>query len=150
MSRPRKPRSRNRSPAASCEYQRGPPARSLAANARGQRNSSITQLVGAPNRAALAVRKQEKLDDYPCTNEYLAVIVQDFEPSDLLDLLGNLVLDLFLPGDPQVANLAGAPALDQCLLDIQETTTKDDDQDCRSGMPSRPQGLSRRTQPLSC
>ena len=96
---------------------------------------------------ALAVRKQEKLDDDPCTNEYLAVIVQDFEPSGLLDLLGNLVLDLFLPGDPQVANLVGAPALDQCLLDIQETATKDDDQEivvqvCLTALRASPGELS--------
>ena len=57
------------------------------------------------------------------------MIVQDFETGDPLDLLGNLGVEFFLPGDPQVANLVGAPALDQCLLDVQESATKDDNQE---------------------
>jgi len=77
----------------------------------------------------LAVCHHEQLDDDPRANEDLAVIVQDFETGDPLDLLGNLVVELFLPGEPQVANLVGAPALDQCLLDFQESATKNDNQE---------------------
>jgi hypothetical protein len=87
---------------------------------------------------ALGVCNQEQLDDDPFANEDLAVVVQDLKTSDPLDLLGNLVVELFLPGDPQVANLVGAPTLDERLLDIQESATKDDDQEIvvQVGLPS--------------
>jgi hypothetical protein len=48
----------------------------------------------------LRVCDQEELDDDLCANEDLAVIVQNLEASDPLDLLDDLVVELFLPGKP--------------------------------------------------